>query len=497
MRINRAGSDTQTVLGVQRSGQRQRVGQCVAWRPGLWLALVWAIAASAMACRNVLSVPVPAGVIDPKGLTGGGGAEERRRGTIAAFASGFDVEYSGLITDEFTDFFVQDNLSSGYVGLPFLDARDDAAAQQSVSVPGTYFYTDPVYSNLQKARINGLLAASELAQSPPTGSVGEAGMTLALVGYSELLLAEEFCSGVPLTDVAANGGVHYGGPLTTDSLLGRAVADFDSALAQGVGNDTALNLARVGRGRALLDRGQYAAAAAAMAAVPAGFVYEVTNSAIPQPSGNVSFYAVLALPLAQFGHFITVSDREAGIGLNFVSAHDPRMPIDSTLGPTPTGTPFYYPAKFPIGGAPAIPLADWIEARLIQAEAALQAGDIPGWTAALNALRADSDDTHVAGLPALTADSTTGASPAEQMAVMFRERAFWLFGTGHRLGDLRRLIRQYGQAPDAVFPSGPYPATGLPPGPHVIASYGTDINFPVQAVETANPNFHGCLNRGA
>ncbi len=461
------------------------------------LALV-GVTASTLGCRDVLGVPVPAGVIDPKGLTGGAGADQRRVGAITAFVNGFDVEYSGLVTDEFTDFFLQDNVSSGFIGLSFLDARDDAAANQGASTSGTYHYTDPVYASLQKARINGRLAAGELARSAPVGSVGEAGAALALVGYSELLLAEEFCSGVPLADVAASGGVHYGGPLTTDSLLAQAVADFDSALAQGVGNDTALNLARVGRGRAMLDRGQYAAAAAAVTAVPAGFVYTVNLPATLQQSVNSNFYALLAgqvLPGLQ--HFVTVSDREAGVGLNFVSAHDPRMPIDSTQGPTPTGTPFYYPAKFPIGGAPPIPLADWIEARLIQAEAALHAGDVPGWTTALNALRADSADTRVAGLPMLTADSTSGASSAEQVDVMFRERAFWLFGTGHRLGDLRRLIRQYGRAPDAVFPSGPYPATGLPPGSSVIPTYGTDVNFPIQSVETANPNFHGCLNRSA
>jgi len=316
----------------------------------------------------------------------------------------------------------------------------------------------------------------------------------AYVGYSELLLAEEFCAGVPLSDVRAGGGIGYGMPLTTDSLLARAVVDFDSAVAHGVGNDTVLNLARVGLGRALLGRGQYAVAAVAVAAVPTGFRYAVQSPPVLQGTLLPNFYTQLVTGVFSSGpRFVSVSNREGGNGLDFVSAHDPRMPIDSTQGPTPDGTPFYYPAKFPVVGAPPIPLADWIEARLIQAEALLQAGNAPGWLTALNTLRADTADTHVAGLTPLADPGT----PSARADLMFRERAFWMFGTGHRLGDLRRLIRQYGRGPETVFPTGPYPATGLPPGSSVIPSYGTDVNFPIQTVESANPNFHGCLNRTA
>ncbi len=465
------------------------------WLPMRWL-LVVCLSAAALACRNVLGVPVPAGVIDPAGLHGGAGAEVLRQGAIATFVNGFDVQYNGLLSDEFTNYFLQASVS--YPGYSPVDARNDEAS--GVFLSNGRYITDFIYANLQQARTNARLAAAALTRSAPASTSGEVGAMFALAGYTELLLAEEFCSGVPLGEVLSGGGVHHGVPLTTDSLLGRAVVDFDSALVHGVGNDTALNLARVGLGRALLDRGHYAAAATAVATVPTGFAYAIQLPATSQGTIVANFYAQLAQPVqpaAAGGHFVSVSDREGGTGLNFISARDPRMPIDSSLGPTVTGTPFDYPAKFPIDGAPPIILADWIEARLIQAEGQLQSGNAPGWAAALNALRADTADTHVAGLPVLTADSTTGASAAQQVDVMFRERAFWLFGTGHRLGDLRRLIRQYGRGPETVFPTGPYPAAGLPPGSGVIPSYGTDLNFPIQAVEQANPNFHGCLSRGA
>jgi starch-binding outer membrane protein, SusD/RagB family len=63
----------------------------------------------------------------------------------------------------------------------------------------------------------------------------------------------------------------------------------------------------------------------------------------------------------------------------------------------------------------------------------------------------------------------------------------WL--TAHRLGDLRRLVRQYGRDQADVFPNGTYWREGL--------QYGSDVNFPIYVDENNNPNFTGCLNRDA
>ena len=62
----------------------------------------------------------------------------------------------------------------------------------------------------------------------------------------------------------------------------------------------------------------------------------------------------------------------------------------------------------------------------------------------------------------------------------------WL--TGHRLGDMRRLIRQYSRTESTVFPTGAllYRASD---------SYGTDVNFVVPFAERNNPNFKGCTDR--
>jgi hypothetical protein len=141
-------------------------------------------------------------------------------------------------------------------------------------------------------------------------------------------------------------------------------------------------------------------------------------------------------------------------------------------------TPFYAYAMYPAINSPAR-VANDVEARLIEAEALLKAGDETNWLAKLNALR-----TRVNGLAPLTDPGSLDA----RVDLTFRERAFWLFGTGHRLGDMRRLVRQYQRAVNTVYPTGPYPSGGV---------YGDQVNFPVPFNERNNPNFTGCLDRNA
>jgi hypothetical protein len=133
-------------------------------------------------------------------------------------------------------------------------------------------------------------------------------------------------------------------------------------------------------------------------------------------------------------------------------------------------------------------LASGVEARLIDAEAALQANQYGQMTTILNALRANVGTTMtdwvptyatVYGTPSLAAlTAPTTAAAARDM--LFSERAFWLYLTGHRLGDLRRLIYQYGLAQNAVYPSGAY---------HKGGSYGSDVVFPLDFDEANNTLF--------
>ncbi|NIM52466.1 MAG: hypothetical protein GTO22_25010 [Gemmatimonadales bacterium] len=137
-------------------------------------------------------------------------------------------------------------------------------------------------------------------------------------------------------------------------------------------------------------------------------------------------------------------------------------------------------------------MATGLEARLIEAEAELQAGNTTEWLGILNQLRADFDTygdllypvNPLTGTLAALADpgTTTGREDLH-----FRERAFWLYNTNHRLGDMRRLIRQYGRNAESVFPTGAYFKAG--------STYGTDVNLPIPQDEENNPNAGQCLDR--
>ncbi len=138
-----------------------------------------------------------------------------------------------------------------------------------------------------------------------------------------------------------------------------------------------------------------------------------------------------------------------------------------------------------------IPVLSGIDARLIEAEAKLQAKDIAGMMTILNALRTAPQVLgifKVAAMPPLSTppDQTTATD------LFFREKALWQFQRGYRMDDLRRLVRQYGRTQDKVFPTGNFTRNGTPSG-----QFGTQVAFPVPDAEGGNPNFHGCIDTKA
>lgn len=306
---------------------------------------------------------------------------------------------------------------------------------------------------------------------------------LNLEGIVINLAAESFCSGVPFSELTDDGQTLYGEPLTTTAMLTQALARHESALAVvGAGTSAAAqqqaNFARVGRGRTLLNLGRFADAGAAVTAVPTSFQY-VTEHSENSSRQNNGVFVVMAI-----NRRFSVADNEGVNGLPYRSSGDPRTLSPRGTGAASTGfdgtTPLFLPAKYPNRSASVV-VASGIEARLIEAEAALQSGDVAQFLARHNALRA------TVGLAALADPGTqTGRVDAH-----FQERAFWLFLTGHRLGDMRRLVRQYQRNRETVFPTGAYPA--LKGG----GAYGQDVNFPIPFDELNNPNFKECLDRNA
>ena len=164
------------------------------------------------------------------------------------------------------------------------------------------------------------------------------------------------------------------------------------------------------------------------------------------------------------------------------------------------GNPVYLPTKYhPASKAFTYTLASGVEARLIDAEADLNAGRA-AWLTRLNALRTDGTFDTTAQGDTLWHAGTGGVAslrPLEdpvnadaRVDLLFRERAFWLYLTAHRQGDLRRLIRQYGRGVEAVYPTGVYQGgAGL---------YSREIVVPVPDSERElNPKYTGCVHRDA
>jgi hypothetical protein len=135
----------------------------------------------------------------------------------------------------------------------------------------------------------------------------------------------------------------------------------------------------------------------------------------------------------------------------------------------------------------AIAIVDGLDARLIEAEAKLQAADYAGMMTILNALRA-APPTQGIFKPAAMAALPVPTAKDAAVSLYFREKAFWTFSRGQRFGDLRRLVRQYGRAANQVWPSGPFHKGGV---------YGPDVNWPVTDNEKTNPKFTGCIDRSA
>jgi starch-binding outer membrane protein, SusD/RagB family len=315
------------------------------------------------------------------------------------------------------------------------------------------------------------------------GSSARAAKVANLSGFTFLFLAENFCSGVPVSSTALTGELVFGSPLTTAQLLDSAEARFATALsiATALNDANEMNLARVGNGRALLDEGDFAGAAAAVAAVPGNFVYNVdySESATGQNNGiwqNINSERRSSVASGEGVNGLVFFNRGAA-GTNTI---DPRVSVDSIGRGIGTTTPLYAQHKYNTRGA-GIPLGTGIEARLIEAEAALNKGASASYLTTLNTLRASGNVTGT-----LT-DPGTAAGRVDQF---FSERAKWLWLTGHRLSDLRRLVRQYGRTQDQVFPTG-QTTFGAP--------YGSEVNLPIPFQERNNPNATSgaCLDRNA
>lgn len=447
----------------------------------LGTALVLATTLTSAACQSasdkLLAVTDP-DIINPSDVTSAAAAQALANGTINTFRSitgGGESTwmFGGLLADEWST-------SSTFIQNDETDQRVIKEDNGSVTTQLRNLYR-------VRTRANESIAALSLAQPNLRALIAE--MYLAR-GFAENQLASDFCNGIPISDGNAVPPVD-GPPMSTQQVFALAAASLDSALLYANGTDAQSVLmnrsAKVVRARVALARGDFTTAGTLVTGLPTAFAYTHTFSLTT--GSNTLWGQGLSARRYSVGDSVEGNKRDIRVAnaIPFASAKDPRLPvtiptsgaINGQDGLTYTRTTGMWQQLTPVD------VVNGIDARMIEAEVALKAGNVTQWLAIHNALRAAPPklgEIQPAPMPALVDPGTADA----RLSLHFREKAFWTFSRGQRLGDMRRLIRQYGRTEANTFPQGVHYKGG---------SYGTDVNLPVVTQERNNPNFKGCTDR--
>jgi hypothetical protein len=447
--------------------------------------------------KETLLEAVDPDVIDPNDINSSEGALALYNGalgrlrqatagsSVATGGEGSTWLFGGLLGDEWST-------SSTFV-------QNDETDERSIQVSNST--VEGMFRDLARTRTSSTQAIRSMKEFRDTDVAKIAELYFARA-FAEMQMANDFCNGIPLSD-GSTEEIAYDTPRTNAEVFAVAIASADSGLAlvQNATDADGIKIRRsllVTKARALigLNRQADAAAVVTVAAVPTNFSYEVTfavtsgsNVLWNQPASSLR-YAV--------GDSVEGNARNLFVknAIPFLSAKDPRVPARYLLASNGKDTTKSQDGKTFArvtslwARLTSVPVVNGLDARLIEAEGKLKAGDIAGMMTIMNALRAtppklgEIQPTAMAALPL----------PATQRAaedLYFREKAFWQYSRGHRLGDMRRLIRQYGRTQDQVFPVGEHYRGG---------TYGTDVNLPVPQAEENNPQLNSrpaCIDRNA
>ena len=451
-------------------------------------AAIIALAACSGVADDILTITDP-DLLNPEDLQSAAGANAVRLGALQRInhaVSGVESVHllGGLFTDEWRS-------GDSFVDRDQTDKRDVVRENS---------FATTANRNLHRARVMAEIAAGLLSTFSPAAPTWHLAEMYFVMGYTENMLAETYCNGMPISTVV-DGVEQPGAPVTTTALYAQALAHIDQGLAViGTGTTTDHNRVRnslmITRGRILLNQGNHATAATAVSTVPTTHRHFMFHSVVTNPNQQNQIWL-----LNNSARRYNVGDGEGIVGINFATAGDPRVPTcvggsAQCIAAGASGTATFDLAASPVfraqliwtSAAASVEITSGVEARLIEAESQIRANAATGGTylSILNTLRGT-----VAGLAPL-ADAGSQAARIDQL---YRERAFWLFGRGHRLGDLRRLVRQHGVAPNTVWPNGPH---------HKGGTYGTEMNFPIPQAEDNNPQFNTpmtnpgrCIDRNA
>lgn len=430
------------------------------------LLVLAAAALATTACDGILDVSDPTRV-EEDDLASPSGVELLRAKAITELydAVSYGAYHGGLVADEL--FYIPSSFSMQSGTVQTATRIDQRLLRDSDALR----VATKVYEAWNEVRVASTYAIDWYEEYAGEAQRADVGQLLAAKGYATLALGEQVCSGFPLHEIDGDRPV-WSDPLTTDEVFEHALEILDDAV-EAAGDDAEHRyLASVARGRALLGLGRFAEAAEAVADVPTDYAFSGEYGAGTDAKTNR-----MRSTLTATGDTHGIGAQKGGNGIDYVSANDPRLELEH-LGAAHEGTEIYVAARYQEQSSP-ITISSGIEARLIEAEAALDAGDAD-WLDILNELRATQ-------APEAMDPLTDPGTEEARVDLLFRERALWLYGTGHRLGDLRRLVDRYGRAAEDVFPTGAYPLGG-------VYESATSLPFSIEGEDWAGTGVVGCVD---
>lgn len=412
------------------------------------VAIVFAAALLAIACvGGILDTDDP-DVTTPDELKGPSGVPIRSAGIINDFREAYDgqILYTGLFTDEFV-------LAGTFLTRRQVDERDVLESNATLTAE----LYQPIHTSRFSAddALDVFTAARNDPEFETQVDLLNGGLAVAsfYAGYSRILLAEAWCQSI------LGGPEGEPAPLGSDARMQEALTSLRDAErhALDAGRPDLETAARVGQARGLLWLRQYEQAATLASTVPSDFLLRVEYSGNSEPEENQVFAVTWGeagrrlrwtvgngAPLQPHGERYAYYDEWVHQGLIIPPDQHELVAFGNTGVPVSLQT-LYSMESFGRGvGADAVLASGW-EARMIEAEAAVRAGDPARAAAIVDPLLADPSASPLQALnPTIPIGSFAASAFTGDLQNDLREIArarqagLWL--TGERMATARRFL---------------------------------------------------------
>ncbi len=374
--------------------------------------------------------------INPKVVESPEGAQWTYLGGVAKFSKYFAYQASRVayFTDE----------------LALLPTRMQAAVDsrvQTLQGSGSYIAEDEAINQAQSTRVQLMQAIQLLDKFYGNEANTMRAHAYGLLSMVHIMLADNFCSGIPLSESKWGGAFTPGAGYPTDSVYHRALSYAEKGLTYSTDSVPVKVLLLGAKARALNALGKFEEAAAVVAQIETrDTVGEIFQAQLPAGS-TVRFYPVHGLDTVAYNVLNEKGENGIVWVADSVKKQDMRVPMRMTAG----NTDFQYPLKPQfLFTSRRVAFFSGVEARLIEAESHLHLDEINEFINKINSVRRL---YRTLGGVAL-ADTVDPGTPEGRVNLLFRERAYTFYIAGRRLGDMRRLVRQYNRLPDSVWPVG-------------------------------------------